>query len=630
METPPSQPAPTGAAGWTARLAPWLPTIGRLNGYPASSLRADVVAGLTLSALMVPIGMGYATAAGLPPIAGLYATIGPLVAYFLVGPSRILVVGPDSPLLPLIASAVVPLAAADPARSIALAGALSIMVGIICLGAALARLGFLTDLLSRPVRVGYMNGIALTILVGQLPKLLGFSIDATDFIGEVLALVAGVIAGKTVPAALVIGLGSLGVILGLRLVSRGIPGVLIAIILSGLAVVVLDPILGLTPGISTVGQVPTGLPGLGIPPVSFQDLAALAPGALGIALISFADTSVVSRTFAARHGDHLQPDRELGALGVANMAAGLVGGFSCSGTATRTPLAESSGAKTQLAGLTAAGVILLLLLVAPGLLAPVPSAALAAVVISAVLGLFDPQGFARLWRYRRSEVGLGLVAFLAVVLFGALPGIAAAVGLSLLNFIRQAWRPHDAVLGRVTGVKGYHDIERRPEARQIPGLVLYRWDAPLFFANSDNFRERAVAAVERSSQPVRWLAVAAEPVTDIDTTAADTLEEVISELGRRSVDLHFASPRSGVVDQLKIYGIYQRLGADHFHPTLGSVVRDYLQRHSDVDWLDWEDALSLTAAPGRDDDDQDGDASADDLPAGPSGDDRAGPRTRAP
>ena len=597
MQAPPAPPAPTGVARWTTRLAPWLPTIGRLRGYSTSSLRDDVVAGLTLSALMVPVGMGYATAAGLPAIAGLYATIGPLVAYFLVGPSRILIVGPDSPLLPLIASAIVPLALADPERSIALAAALSIMVGIICLGAALARLGFLTDLLSRPIRVGYMNGIALTILVGQLPKLLGFSIDATDFIGEVIALVSGVIDGKTVPEALAIGLGSLAVILGLRQVSRRIPGVLIAVILSGLVVAVLDPIMGLTASISTVGQVPTGLPALGVPPVSVPDLAALVPGAFGIALISFADTSVVSRTFAARHGDRLQPDRELGALGVANVAAGLAGGFSCSGTATRTPLAESAGARTQVAGLTAAGVILLLLVVVPGLLAPVPSAALAAVVISAVLALFDVEGFSRLWRHRRSEVGLGLVAFLAVVLFGALPGIAAAVGLSLLNFIRLEWRPHDAVLGRVPGVKGYHDLERYPKAREIPGLVLYRWDAPLFFANSDNFRERAVAAVDRAPQPARWLAVAAEPVTDIDTTAADTLEEVIAELGRRSVELHFASLRSGVVDRLRIYGVHERLGADHFHPTIGSVVRDYLTHNPDVEWVDWEDEPS---APGDD------------------------------
>jgi high affinity sulfate transporter 1 len=587
----------SAANGRVTRLATWLPTIGRLPGYSTGSLRDDVVAGITLSALMVPVGMGYATAAGLPAIAGLYATIGPLVAYFLIGPSRILIVGPDSPLLPLIASAIVPLAAGDPDRSMALAAALSIMVGVICLAAALARLGFLTDLLSRPVRVGYMNGIALTILVGQLPKLLGFSVSATDFVGEVVELARGVIEGKTVGAALVIGLASLTVILVLRRVSPRLPGVLIAVVLAGVAVVVLDPILGLTSTISVVGEVPRGLPALGIPPVSFQDVAALVPGAFGIALISFADTSVVSRIFAARRGDRLQADRELGSLGICNMAAGLVGGFSCSGTATRTPLAEAAGAKTQVTGLVGAGVILLLLLFIPGMLAPVPSAALAAVVISAALGLFDIEGFVRLWRHRRSEVGLSLVAFLTVVLFGALPGIAAAVALSLLNFIRLAWRPHDAVLGRVTNVKGYHDIQRRPEARQVPGLLLYRWDAPLFFANSDNFRERALAAVDRSADPVRWLAVGAEPVTDIDSTAADTLDEVITELAQRSAELHFAALRTGVVDQLKVYGIYDRLGADHFHPTLGSVVRDYLAHTPDVVWRDWEDALPPPAEP---------------------------------
>ena len=577
--------AESASARVGAILATALPTISRLREYSPGWLRDDVVAGLTLSALLVPVGMGYAEAAGLPAIAGLYATIGALVAYFLFGPSRILVFGPDSSLLPLVAAAVVPLAAGDGDRAIALAAALAIMAGVMCLGGALARLGFVTDLLSRPIRVGYMNGIALTILVGQVPKLLGFSVNATGVVDGITELVRGIVDGKTVPAALVIGLASLVVIFGLRRVSPRIPGVLVAVIAAGVAV----QVLGLSDDLKVVGEVPHGLPKLGLPAVTMSDLMTLFPTALGIALISFADTSVISHAFAARRGERVDADRELAALGAVNVAAGLMSGFAASGSATRTPVAESAGSRTQVTGLVGAGAIVLLLVVVPGLLAPVPASALAAVVISAAVGLFDLGGLRRLWRQRRSELGLAVVAFLAVAVFGALVGIAAAVGLSLLNFIRHAWRPHDAVLGRVTGYKGYHDIGRHPEARLVPGLIIYRWDAPLFFANADLFREHVLETVDHAPPPVRWLAVTSEPMTDIDTTAADMLDELITELARRGVELHFADMKGHVKDRLQTYGLYDRLGAERFHPTVGIVVKAYLARHPDVEWRDWED-----------------------------------------
>ncbi len=565
-------------------LAEALPTIARLGTYTRAWFRDDVIAGLTLTALLVPVGMGYAEAAGLPAIAGLYATIGALVAYFLVGPSRILVFGPDSALLPLVAAAIFPLAGGDPARSVALAGALAIMAGVMCLGAAVARLGFVTDLLSRPIRVGYMNGIALTILVSQLPKMLGFSVNASDVVGGIVGLAQGIADGMVVPLAALIGGASLAVILGLRRVSRRIPGVLVAVVGAGIVVYAF----GLSSELKVVGEVPRGLPAVGIPAVSWSDLVTLFPAALGIALISFADTSVMSHAFAARRGERVNADHELAALGVVNVAAGLVGGFASSGSATRTPVADAAGARTQVTGLVGAGAILLLLVAVPGLLAPVPTAALAAVVVSAALSLFDIAGLRRLWTLRRSELGLAVVAFLAVTLFGALPGIAAAVGLSLLNFVRRAWRPHDAVLGRVVNYKGYHDTERHPDARLVPGLILYRWDAPLFFANAELFREHALDVVDHAPGPTHWLAVASEPMTDIDTTAADMLEELITELARRSIELHFAELKGHVKDRLQVYGIYERLGADHFHPTVGMAVRAYLAAHPDVAWQDWE------------------------------------------
>ncbi len=579
----------------SAILAAALPTISRLREYSPGWLRDDVVAGLTLSALLVPVGMGYAEAAGLPAIAGLYATVGALVAYFLFGPSRILVFGPDSALLPLVAAAVVPLAGGDGERAMALAAALAIMAGVMCLGGALARLGFVTDLLSRPIRVGYMNGIALMILVGQLPKLLGFSVNATGVIDGITEFVRGVVDGKTVPAAVIIGLASLAVIFGLRRVSRRIPGVLVAVVAAGIVV----QVLGLSSEIKVVGEVPRGLPKIGLPTVTWADLAALFPSALGIALISFADTSVISHAFAARRGERVDADRELAALGAVNVTAGLFSGFASSGSATRTPVAEAAGSRTQVTGLVGAGAIILLLVAVPGLLAPVPTAALAAVVISAAVSLFDVEGLRRLWRQRRSELGLALIAFLAVTIFGALPGIAVAVGLSLLNFIRHAWRPHDAILGRVTGYKGYHDLGRHPEARLVPGLVLYRWDAPLFFANADLFREHVLDIVDHAPPPVRWLAVTSEPMTDIDTTAADMLDELITELARRGVELHFADMKGHVKDRLRTYGLFDRLGDDHFHPTVGLVVKAYLARHPDVEWRDWEEEPVPPPAPPR-------------------------------
>jgi len=506
----------------------WLPGLGMVADYQREWLAHDIATGLVLTAILVPVGMSYAEAAGLPAINGLYATIVPLIVYALLGPSRILVLGPDSSLAAVIAGTVVPLAAGDPARLVPLAGALAVVAGAITLAAGIFRLGFLSDLISVPIRLGYLHGIALTVLVGQLPKLFGFDAGGLDLIAEARSFVDGVLAGSTVPASLLLGLASIVVIVGFRRIAPRVPGVLVAVVGTTLVTWAFD--LGATAGVDVVGVLPQGLPSLVIPSVTMSDLGPLVTGGAAIALVSMADTSILARTFAARQGDRVDQDQELVALGAANIAAGVTQGFAVSASTSRTPVAEAAGARTQLTGLVGALAIGVMLITAPGLTAHLPSACLAAIVIVACLGIVDVPAVVRMARLRPSEATLSVLCFLGVAILGVVPGIIASVGVALAAFVWRAWRPYHAVLGRVDGVKGYHDVTRYPDARRIPGLVLFRWDAPLFFANAGMFREHVLEAIAESSEPVRWIAVAAEPVTDIDLTAAAMLRDLLDDL----------------------------------------------------------------------------------------------------
>ena len=568
-------------------LSRWIPAIPALRTYQRPWLAKDLMAGLVLTAILVPVGMGYAEAAGLPAIYGLYATIVPLIAYAIFGPSRILVLGPDLSLAAIIAATIVPLAAGDPDRLVALAGALALLTGGLCILAGLARFGFITDLLSKPVRLGYLNGIALTVIIGQLPKLLGFSSSGDNLIQETISLVQGVAQGMTNWTAFAIGASCLAIVLIFKRRWPKIPGVLIAVVGATIVVGVFN--LAVTAGVSVVGPLPQGLPSFQIPVVSLADLGALAAGAIAITLVSFADTSVLSRTFALRGGYTVDQNQEMIALGAANVAAGLFQGFSISSSSSRTPVAEQAGAKTQLTGVVGAICIALLLVFAPTLLQNLPNAALGAVVIAACLSLVDIQGFVRLYRVRRGEFVLAVVCFLGVALIGVIQGIFIAVGLALLGFIWRAWRPYDAVLGRVEGLKGYHDVTRYPEAKRIPGLVLFRWDAPLFFANAEVFREHILQAIADAPTPTKWVVVAAEPVTDIDVTAAEALSALDDDLQNAGIELCFAEMKDPVKDRLKRYGLFTKLGTDLFFPTIGRAVDRYLETNR-VDWSDWEEA----------------------------------------
>ena len=566
-----------------------LPVVQVIRTYRRAWLDSDIVAGLVLTAVLVPVGMGYAEAAGLPAIAGLYATILPLLVYALFGPSQILVLGPDSSLAPIIAATVAPLALGDPARAGDLAAGLALISGTFCIAFGVLRLGILTELLSKPIRIGSLNGIALTIFVGQLPKLFGFSVDAAGVPAAARAFTEGVTGGLTNPTALGLGLGSIAVVVVCRRWQPRIPGILIAAV----GATALTAALGLaaSAGVPVVGPLPPGLPGFHLPQVSLAEIQAMLAGGLAIAVISMADTSVLSRTFAGRSGRRIDQNQELLALGAASIGAGLFRGFAVSASASRTPVAVHAGARTQLAGVIGAAAIAALLVVAPSLTTSLPEAALAAIVMTACLALVDVRGIVALWRLRPSEFVLSVACLVGVALAGVVTGIFLAVALALGQFFWRAWRPYSAVLGRVDGVKGYHDITRYPEARQVDGLILFRWDAPLFFANAEMFRGQVEAAIAAAATPTRWVVVVAEPVTDIDMTAADMLAELIASLEANRTSLRFAELKDPVMDRLKRYGLFERLGADAFFPTVGTAVEGYVAA-TGIPWVDWEQRSS--------------------------------------
>jgi len=567
-------------------LRHWLPGLNLFASYNRTCLMKDVGAGLVLTTVLVPVGMGYAHACGLPSVYGLYATIAALVTYAIFGPSRILILGPDSSLIAIIAATILPIAARGSDRAILLAGMLAILSGLLCVVAGLARFGFLTDLLSKPVRYGYLNAIALTLIVSQLPQVFGFQIDEHAFVQQSLALAHGIMEQKTNWSSFAIGSTCLIAILAIKRWQPKIPAVLIVVLVATVVAAFFD--LSHTCNVQVVGPLPHGLPAFRLPIVSLADIQAIIGGAIVIALVSFADMSVVSRTFAMRGRYVVDDNQEIIALGAANIVSGLFQGFSVSSSMSRTPVAEAAGARTQLTGIIGAVCVGLLLILAPDLLHNVPLAALAAVVISACFSLVEVKNVVRLYKLRRAEFVACLVCFFVVTLIGVVQGILIAVALSLLAFIWRAWRPHSAVLGRVDRLKGYHDISRHPEARQIPGLILFRWDAPLFFANARVFEEAVMKAIGSAQPPVKAVVVAAEPVTDIDSTAADTLCDLVENLRRSHIELCFAELKGPVKDQLKCYGIFERIGVDHFYPTIGKAIDWYIDEHQ-IEWHDWDE-----------------------------------------
>jgi high affinity sulfate transporter 1 len=558
------------------RTEKWIPGIRALRTYQRGWLARDLIAGIVLCALLVPQGMAYAELAGLPAITGLYTTVVCLVAYAAFGPSPYLVLGPDSSLSPMIAAVILPLAAGSTDYAVTLAGMLALMVGLICIGAGVAHLGFVSDLLSKPVRVGYLAGLAITIFIGQLPDLFGFTIEGGNAVQDTLGFLANL--DQTNIYTLGVGLLCLAIILGLGRWASRLPGILIAVV-AAIAVTVLFDLAA--KGVDIVGVLPQGFPRPSFPAVELSDLAPLAGAAFGITLVALGDTISTSSGFAAKSGYEVDSDQEMVGIGAANFLVGFFQGFPISSSSSRTAVAEQSGAKTQLTGVVAAALVLVMLLFVPGLVKNLPQSALAAIIIVASISLFDAPALRHLWKVQKSEFAIAIACILGVALVGVLEGIVIAVIISILQFFQRSWQPYSAVLGKPEGVPGYHDLKRYPEASQIPELLMIRWDAPIFFANANLFRKWVRGLVAQAELAPFWVLVAAEPITDVDTTAAEMLVDLDEELNAAGTHLVFAELKDPVRDKIERYGLHDTIDRRHFYRTLEEAVDEfYLEKQT--------------------------------------------------
>lgn len=554
-----------------------LPGLQMISTYKPAWIRKDIVAAIVLSMLLVPQGMAYAELAGLPIITGLYTTIFCLIGYALLGPSRVLVLGPDSSLGPMIAIVIFSIlgASANPDDAINIASLLALTVGAIMLFAGIGKLGFIADLLSKPTRIGYMNGLAITIFISQLPKLFGFSVDADGLIAETTAFLQGLANGQALPAATAIGLVSLGLILILSRILPKIPGVLIAVIFAIIASVIFDLA---SRGVSVVGTLPQGFPPFTIPNLpQASDIPLLLMGAFGIALVALTDTISTATSFAARKKEEVKGNGEMIGIGAANIAASFFQGFPVSTSGSRTAVAEQAGSKTQVTGLISAGIIMLMLVFIPGLMRNLPQPTLAAVVIAASLSLADIKGTKRLLNQHGTEFTISLIAFLGVALFGVLQGILVAIIISIIMVFKRAWWPYNTTLGRAKGISGYHDQNQFPNAQILPGLIIFRFDAALFFANSRAFKENILLLANSRPKP-KWIVIAAEPITDVDTTAADMLLDLDEKLNEKGINLVFAEMKNPIKKKLERYELIGPLNPNHFFPTIESAVDAFIKK----------------------------------------------------
>ncbi|OIJ68712.1 sodium-independent anion transporter [Streptomyces mangrovisoli] len=575
-----------------------MPGLAPLAHYRRSWIGGDLLAGCTVAAYLVPQVMAYAGVAGLPPVSGLWAILPALGVYALLGSSRLLSVGPESTTALMTAAVVAPLAGSDPDRYAALAAALAVTVGLLCLASRALRLGFVADLFSRPVLTGYLAGVALIMIVDQLPKLTGVPVTGTAFFPQLRSFLrhSGSVHGPT----LVFSALLLGLLFAVARWTRRLPGPLLAVVLSTAAVVVLG--LDDRYGVKVIGEIPAGLPSFALPDLA--QLPQLVPAALGVLLVGYTDVVLTARAFTRDRPDRtgtthrtagtekpgpsdgrddpgrpdepaLDADQELLALGAANLGAGLLHGFPVSSSASRTALASSAGARSQVYSLVAGALVLAVLLFLGPLLARTPSAVLGALVVYAAVRMIDLAGFRRLASFRRRELLLALGCLAGVLALDILYGVLVAVALSLAELLSRVARPHDAVEGLVPGLAGMHDIDDYPNARTVPGLLVYRYDSPLFFANAEDFHRRALAAVDEQTEPVRWFVLNTEANVEVDITALDAVDQLRRELARRGVVFALARVKKELLEQLEAYGLAEAVGRDLVFPTLPTAVTAY-------------------------------------------------------
>jgi sulfate permease, SulP family len=548
----------------------WLlaPGLVGLRHYQRAWLRGDLLAGVTVAAYLIPQVMAYAQIAGLPPVAGLWAALPALVVYALLGSSPSLSMGPESTTALMTAVAIGPLAAGDPARYAGLAASLALLVGVLSAGAWLARLGFVADLLSRPVLVGYLAGVGLIMIADQLGKVTGVPTHGESITAQVTSLASNLGAAK--PATVALAAGVLVFLFAVQSRWPRAPGPLLAMLLATAVVAAF----GLTAdGVAVVGQIPTGLPVPQLPAVDPHVIRELLLPAFSVMIVAFTDDVLTARSFA-RRGETVLANQELLALGIANAGASLLRGFPVSSSASRTAIAVATGSRSQLYSLTAAGSVVAALFFLRSLLASFPVAALGAIVIYAAVRLIDVTAFRRLAAFRRGELVIAVSACAGVLVFNILYGVLLAVGLSVADLLLRVARPHDAVQGRVPGLAGLHDVDDYPDAQQLPGLVVYRYDAPLFFANADDFRRRALAAADRYA-PVRWFVLNVEANVEVDFTALEALDAVREELTSRGVVFALARVKQDLLARLASFGLAEKIGAEHLFPTLPTALEAY-------------------------------------------------------
>lgn len=579
------------------RVERFIPAWAWLRGYERKSLGWDFAAGLAVGSMLIPQGLAFAQIVRVPPVTGLWSGIAAMLAYALFGPSRQLMVGPEAGTAMMVAGVLTTAGLESPEQRLGGAALLSLMVGAVLLVAGAFRVGAIAEFLSRPILVGYINGIALMLIASQLPGVLGIRATENDFLPQLMEIVSelNAVHGPTLWLSAV----ALLLLLGFRRFLPKVPGAVVVVA----AGITLSALLDFEArGVRVLGHIEQGAPELGLAKLPVGSIVELVPGALSVGLLIYASSVLTSRVFADKNRYEFSANRELLGLAAANFATGLVHGVPAAGSDARTAINDAAGSRTQAAGLFASGIVASIIFFLAPVMGLLPNAVLATVVIASAISLFELRGFVRIWRLRAPEGLLAVATFVGVLVFGILPGVLVAVALAVADLVRRAARPHDAVLGWLQGRSGYHDIEHRPGSETLPGLIIYRLDAPLFFANARFLREQVHQLIDSAEAPVRMVVLDCGAMFDLDVTAAETLEELDRELDERAITLALAEPHAPMRSVLRRSGLLQKLGQENVFATVGESIRAYVERAEagigrNIDWQRVDEPPRQSGAP---------------------------------